>query len=54
MLYFALVVFHIFQGDFTGTGAILDCPSASEVTLKDKGKIKTDTKQQQIWSESYA
>ena len=28
----------IFKGYFTGTGAIIDCPSASEVTLKDMGK----------------
>ena len=29
----------IFQGGFTGTGAILDCPSTSETTQKDMGKI---------------
>ena len=32
---------HIPQGYFTGTGAVIehsyDCPSASEVTLKDRG-----------------
>ena len=30
---------YILQGCFTGTGAIEYCPSASEVTLKDTGKI---------------
>ena len=31
---------HILQGSFTDTGAIVyDCPSVSEGTLKDMGKI---------------
>ena len=29
---------HILQGYFTSTGAIIDCPSAGAVTLKDMGK----------------
>ena len=38
---FRLVLFcctHILQGYFTSTGAIIDCPSAGTVTLKDMGK----------------
>ena len=35
---------HILKGYFTGTGAIYDCPSASEVTLKDKGIINNKAK----------
>ena len=30
---------HILKGYFTGTGASFDCPSASQVTLKDMNKI---------------
>ena len=30
---------HIFQGCFTATGRSHDCPSASEITLKDMGEI---------------
>ena len=44
----------IFQGGFTGTGAILDCPSTSETTLKDMGKINqhlTTAKQSKAWDE---
>ena len=29
---------HIFQGYFTGIGAMRDCPIASEVILKNMGK----------------
>ena len=30
--------FHIVQGCFTGTGESYECPSFSEVNLKDMGK----------------
>ena len=30
---------HILQGCFTGTGQSYDCPSTSEATLKDMGKM---------------
>ena len=36
---------HILQGCSSGTGAIVNCPGASEVTLKDMGKL-TDNKLQ--------
>ena len=45
MLMLMLVDFiHILQDYFTGTGASIWLPSASEVTLKDMGKLITWTK----------
>ena len=43
---------YILQGCFTGTGASYDCPSASEVTLKNMSEIAlqhTTIKQNKSW-----
>ena len=41
---------HILQGCFTGTGEILDCPSACEATLEEMSKSKY--KSSKLWPDT--
>ena len=38
-IYITFLYIHILQGYFTGPGAIVRLPRASEINLKDMGKI---------------